>query len=670
MNVQKNEDIISADSKVLIFSNLYYISANKATYNETSKEIELFGDINILRGQTERFNSCYARLNLASNEASFKNFFFADNNIEVWFQSEQSDLNSTVFVGKNSIVSSCNVQDPSWKIGFSSGELDRQNNYLHLYNAKLYVKNTPIFYLPYLGFSVDSARKTGLLIPEFEINQDDGFYYRQPLYITLGDKADLEYAFQLRSTRGLGAYSSLRFMDSPFSSGELNLGFFRENGAYFKEKNLQNQTHAGLELKYLRDGFIKNLFKLSDSFQEGLFLDAIYLNDVDYLNLEARNFRDMTSLVTSKFNYFLADTNNYYASYANYYIDTSKLDNKDTLQEYPSFQYHRFLGKLFTNHLLYSFDANYNRYYRNIGVYANITSFNLPLTYHTGLFGDFLQFSFTERLYSSFVNYTKYEKEQEHLFENYHELSLYTELSKPYDSFYHTVYLGTNYLLKGARSGAITQSFLNVQNPETERLELKLDQYFYDKNANKKLKHGVNLSFDTSSTKLDNVKNTTRYFFTQNIWLSNETTYSNKEYKFTKVISSLDLNTNKINLNLSHAYKYDPSEISNLELNLQKYNFISARIDYTHNVNYKFFAGAWFDTNRDHFNAWELGYSYQIKCFNYSLIYKERIDPQLTSAGITAKLRRGVYFAFNFYPIGGLNYDLSLRENESAVDGI
>ena len=173
--VEKKGDIVEADSDVLIFSELYYISANKAIYNETSKDVELFGDINILRGKNERFNSCYAKVNLVSDEAEFKNFFFADNKIEVWFQSEQSDLNNTVFIGKNSIVSSCNVQNPDWQIRFSSGELNRENNYLHLYNAKLYVKSVPVFYLPYLGFNVDNSRRTGFLIPEFEANREDNY---------------------------------------------------------------------------------------------------------------------------------------------------------------------------------------------------------------------------------------------------------------------------------------------------------------------------------------------------------------------------------------------------------------------------------------------------------------------------------------------------------------
>ena len=124
----------------------------------------------------------------------------------------------------------------------------------------------------------------------------------------------------------------------------------------------------------------------------------------------------------------------------------------------------------------------------------------------------------------------------------------------------------------------------------------------------------------------------------------------------------------KFNFNFSHAYKYDFNEFIKQDLKtLEKHSFIGASADYTYNINYKFIAGAWFDTQRAHLNAWEVGYTYQRKCWNYSLIYKERTDPQLTSAGISAKRKNGVYFSFNFYPVGGVRYDLSLRENTSAV---
>lgn len=672
--VEKEESLIKADNDVLVFSNSYFISANKATYDENTRDLELFGDVNILRGEKDRSNSCYAKLNLDTNKAEFKNFFFANSDMEVWFKSEESGLDDKTFSGKNSIVSSCNVENPDWEIRFSEGEFDREDNFVHLHHAKFYIKNVPVFYTPYIGFSADTSRRTGLLIPIFEINQDDGFYYEQPIYFAFANNWDMQVNPQLRTSRGVGAYASFRFMDSEFSSGEFNTGVFLENDAYYHKENLKNKSHRGLELKYHRDNLFVNLLDLGSNVQEGLWLDAIYLNDVDYLNLGRRDYRDLTSLATSKFSYFLADENNYYAAYANYYIDTAAVSNSATLQEYPSFQYHRFLNGLFNNTIQYSFDANFNRYYRDVGVHATLFNFNLPLTYHQSFFDDFLHFQFTESLYASFVEYTDNTngKDNEQLLRNNHNFALYTELSKAYDNFYHTVYFGADYFLVGAKTGDISQEF--VKSPEdTSSFNLSALQYFYNEAGDKKLKHRLNLSYNTDTFSLDNVNNLIQYYFDDDISISNEAQYSHELGRFTKSLTYVDIYANYFSFTLSHAYKYGAGYSSSTNTSnsyIAQYSFIGANASYDLNANYKLLSGIWFDTNRSGVNYWELGYVFQRKCWNYSLTYRERVDPQLTSGGIKANKKNGIYFTFNLYPIGGVSYDFALQENESMVNSI
>ena len=74
-DLQKNGELVEANSSVLIFSDNYLISADRAEFNETSRDVELFGEVSVLRNQNERFNSCYAKVNLDGDRASFKDFF-------------------------------------------------------------------------------------------------------------------------------------------------------------------------------------------------------------------------------------------------------------------------------------------------------------------------------------------------------------------------------------------------------------------------------------------------------------------------------------------------------------------------------------------------------------------------------------------------------------------
>ncbi|KAA8604280.1 MULTISPECIES: LPS-assembly protein LptD [unclassified Campylobacter] len=666
LSAVKEGELLIVQDDVVIFSDFYFITAKKAIYNEKTSEVELFGDVNILRGQNERSHSKYAKLKLDTNEANFEDFFFANNKMEVWFKSKESALTNDKFESRISSVSSCNVENPDWEFRFSDGYLNRESNFVHLYNARLYVKDVPILYLPYFGFSADTNRQSGLLVPKFSLNTDEGFHYEQPIYIAEYDSWDLELDPQIRTNRGYGVYSTLRFVDSLHGMGEFNAGLFREFNDYFKDENLKYQTHSGIELRYLRDNVFK--YFLGDNFQEGLWFDGIYLNDIDYLTLGNRDYRDLTSLVTSKFNYFLANENDFLALYARYYIDTSTTTNKYTMQEYPSLQYHHFSNTLIddlfnnewiNNKFLFSFDAFFHNYYRREGSYANQTNFILPISYHQALFNNYLHINFTEELYASFVNYTyDPDKKHEHFYRNTHELDFYTDLLSAYPSFFHTINFGTKYRWRGNTSGLITADYL-VNEDERDYVQGYVNQYFYNDFGEKKIKHRLHVNYLTTINKFEDLTNLLTYYYNDNFRFNSEVTYSYETNHFDYVVTQFQLEFNPVyNLNFSHAYQNDE---------YGKYSFIGTNTNIELNKNYILFGGIWMDVQRSKANMWEAGYTYQRKCWNYSLVYRERIDPQLTSAGISAKNQSGVYFIFNFYPLGGIKYNFNTSEEENDI---
>lgn len=654
LDVEKNKNIIEAKNNVVVVSDLYLITANEAKFDENTKDLELFGDVNILRGQKERTHSSYTKINLQDNTTSFKNLFFSDNDLEVWLQCHNARFDKEFFTAKNSIVSSCNVENPDWEIRFDEGKLNKENNFLHLYNAKLYVKDVPVMYLPYFGFSVDTKRKSGLLIPDIVFKRDEGLYYNQPIYYVLNDSADVVFEPQIRTKRGFGLYATMRFVDSAYSQGEIKGGIFGDKSSYKFDENLKNKEHYGLEIKYENEALFKSL--LEGNYQEGFWIDATYLNDVDYANLNSKANID-ASLVSSKINYFLSDEKNYYGAYAKYYIDTSKISNSDTMQEYPSFQYHRYLNGFLDNYIQYSFDTSFNRYYRKVGIYANQFDINLPIIYHTSFFDDFLKFSFTENFYANFVNYSNTNlKNQEHVFENSHNFELYTDLVRRYENFYHTLYFGVNYYLPGVNSGEITEDFIDIKS-EVEQIGLSAFQYFYNALGEKKFYHKIKAKYYIDNNDFGAFENVLAYYYNKNISFRNESEYSNENSRFEKIFSEASLEYYDWKISLNHSYRFYENE---------KYNYLGTKMHYSFNNNYQFFGALWFDLSKNP-EKWEVGYAYQRKCWNYSLVYRNDISPKLTSGGISAKDQSGLYFMFNFYPIGGVAYDFSLEESEQSI---
>ena len=159
---------------------------------------------------------------------------------------------------ESSIISSCNCIDPTWSIRVSSASYDTEDKWMHAYNPRLYIKDIPIFYSPYIGFPTDTTRRTGLLPPTIGYSSNEGIYYSQPIYYAPADNYDIELIPQYRSKRGFGTYVYYRYKDSPYSLLKLQAGFFREDKEYLNEYDLENKKHYGANLEYIRTKLISS----------------------------------------------------------------------------------------------------------------------------------------------------------------------------------------------------------------------------------------------------------------------------------------------------------------------------------------------------------------------------------------------------------------------------
>lgn len=691
-DVNRQGDIVTAEKNVLVYSSEYLISADKAVYDQQKRILELFGNVNVMRGEDEVSRCGYAKIDLNSKDSSYEALFMMNRDMEVWMQSDESESNEKYYKTSGSIVSSCNVQDPDWSIKFSSGKLNKQSKFLHLYNPVFYLGKVPVFYLPYFGFSTDTRRRTGLLPPEFGYGKSDGFFYRQPIYIAEYNSWDIELNPQIRTMRGNGIYSKFRFVDSPYSKGFIAMGKFWDKASY-KERQiaknsnrlpLKNKTHEGIEVRYERDRLVKHL--VDENLQEGLWLDATKLNDIDYINLKSRSGgnNDENSLVTSKFNYFISSDEHYFGAYARYYIDTAKVgspnENKDTLQEYPSFQYHKYVDSVFLPNLLYSVDLHSHNYTRKIGVKATQYDFKLPLSLHIPLVDEYLNFSYYHDFYATLVNYsnkiyrpTGDEDKSASYMENAHKFSLHTDLTKAYESFYHSLNLGIDYVFRGYHDGSLPDDYEVTQNDEDiyvydalgrkyqnfigsqyteDEVAGRLTQYFFTGEGRKYLRHTISQGYYTQKSEYSNLKNIIAVFPFTNLSLYNKLEYSHKYKKLEKIQSGINYSNEYFGSNLWHTF-----ERKNLQ---DKQNFIYGSGFINLPRQYRLLGGLQYDIQKKYTKQWHLGVSHKRKCWNYSVIYQQEIEPVTTTSGSASKKSKGVYFTINFYPMGGINYDFSL----------
>lgn len=710
----KKGDIIIASGNVVAYSQDYFLTANKAIYNQKAQILELFGNVNAIKTKKEVMRTGYLKLNLANDNIDTNATFLMDQEGEIWTQSNETCSDDEYYRTKDSTISSCNIENPDWHITYTSGKMNKESKFVHVFNPVFYIKNVPVLYLPYFGFPTDKTRRTGLLIPEFGYIKNEGIYYKQPIYFAPYKSWDFELNPQIRSKRGVGLYGIFRFAESPYSYGELRGGIFDNKKRAQERLKYKNNVHRGLEFEYDRTKLAGYL--LSGDFRENLWINYKYVKDLEYFDLKQRDGvdDDDDSLVTSKMNYYITSDEHYGGIYARYYIDTEKLSgynvykNKTTTQELPSLQYHKFTNSLFLPNLTYNIDLNYHNYTRKLGVSANQYEVSAPLSFTTSILNNWINFKFSENFYATRIDYEdnyiydngKLEQKKHDNYSNhYHSIGLSTDLAKAYEKYFHTMTFETNYIEPGYQHGKINERLLKkyyyddnkdkISNSKLENIknnalyednflsELSKDytqrnisarftEYLFEENGRKFIRHAVNTRYDFKDEEFGNLEHKLDFYFKNGFSMGNKISYSFENDSLEKSQSYIRYSNDLLSTAISHNYEHVASYTDSSNNDYDKENYVKFSTNFNLPNYYKLFGAVEYDLQNSYTKMWRLGITGNRKCWNYSLVYQEDIEPRTTSkhSATKAEKERGLYLFINFYPFGGVHANASQTDDE------
>ena len=682
-SIETNNNIVEASSGVTVVYKDYYLSASRAKYNQKNGELELFDNIRANYKQNFRILGDYAKLNIEKKEKIFKPFYMLEKVTDVWISAKSSsalakDINIT-----SGVVSGCNQNNPLWKMEFTSSDFDYESKWLNLYNSTLYIYDIPVFYLPYIGYSLDRRRKTGLLMPAIAISDKEGFYYQQPLYIAEYDSWDLEIRPQIRTNRGKGVYSDFRFVDSFVSKGKLSLGYFKEYNKYFLENQLVNSSHYGFNFTYENRDVANEWGKLDLKGQSALYIDINNMNDVDYINLASTSTLETNTAtqVISRTNAFYNNDDNYVGMYLKYYKDLEKDSNAQTLQNLPSVQYHSYLDTLLDDHFLYNLDIKANNFHRDEGQGAVQTDLNIPLQLQTSLLDEYMNVSYTSYVYGQNTSFNGEDKqtpptdvEGGTFLRNYHVFNASSQLTRAYDDMTHVVNFGSQYIFAGQESKdgfyeneenycsdkktngskpdyASRCEFYNVSDVE-ENVQLYFSQYIYDSAGKQIIYHRLAQSFvyGTPHNELGEIENELDYQISDNINFYNNMFYSHYKAAFSKNFNKITYSDETINLGLSYMYQENfalaPSVVG-------KYTrYITSSLTYKYNNHYSYNFITDYDMEIRKKKTTSVGFLYQKRCWDFGLKYVENNRPTLDSNGkASSQYERFIYFTVALKPV-------------------
>lgn len=117
----------------------------------------------------------------------------------------------------------CSPNNTSWKVKASHIVLNKNTGRGTATHARIYVHDVPVFYIPYLSFSIDKQRKSGFLWPVYGVSSTQwGPYILAPYYWNMAPNYDMTVTPGYLSKRGLQISDHFRYLTHT-SKGYINL---------------------------------------------------------------------------------------------------------------------------------------------------------------------------------------------------------------------------------------------------------------------------------------------------------------------------------------------------------------------------------------------------------------------------------------------------------------
>lgn len=657
-SIESTGQVVEARGDIVVDYNGSLIKANHVSYDKEKQLLVLEGNVESIgyKGTKERADRI--EIETEKNAVSFKNLFMASDN-DLWLYAREAHRNAEKYSFGESVLSSCDVTNPLWELRFARSLYNADKKYMKIYGAKVYFKDIPVFYFPYLAFSTNRERSSGLLFPLFGYSQRDGFVYEQRIFWAISPSMDIEFNPQIRTSRSLGIYATLRFVDTDHSSGKMRIGYFKDKDSYVQKYHLTDSNHYGFEFNYESAQLFANPAK--NQFRDGLYLNLTYLNDIDYLNLQKSNLQHFgrTPIQESRLNYFLYSDDYYAGVNAKYFIDTRKENNDETLQVLPSIQLHKFLDTLISDNLTYSVDLQMKNLDRTKGSTLKQFEFEVPIEYTLSLFGDYLQLTLREQIYYQTYLFGNgdYLHETFTHYGNLHQLRLYSTLTKAYKNYIHVIQPSLEYTKPGSSKESpvmyadlsdMQRQLFNIEPPE-EAYSFAVSNYIYDENAQLILyDHFAQKYYPNRAYKFADVSNELLYNASK--WnLYNYLVYAPEFNSIRESFTSIGLKEKSYTLSLSHIYKKVLAD----QPAAQKANDINLYASYSLNDHYQVSAGVSYSIDDSISRQWSIGGRYHEDCWNLSATLRQDITPR----PVGYSKENAFYLQLNFIPFGGIGID-------------
>ena len=149
-----------------------------------------------------------------------------------------------IFELRRASFSTCPPIHPTWRVKGSHIVLNKITGRGYATNARIYVKNIPVFYFPYLNFSIDNQRKSGFLWPTFGGSNNSGPTLMTPFYWNLAPNYDTTITPGILTKRGVQLNDTTRYLNT-YGSGSFSFSILPSDRLFTDFQNSATSRFGG-----------------------------------------------------------------------------------------------------------------------------------------------------------------------------------------------------------------------------------------------------------------------------------------------------------------------------------------------------------------------------------------------------------------------------------------
>ena len=223
----QNDNEMVAEGHVELRKADNVLTTDRLIYREKDDEVEAIGNVRLTQDDAV-ITGPRLRLKLTDNLGFFEEPHYSIKRAAPGAPPGQLTVGSGEaqrldFEGENhyrltqATYSTCGPTDPAWFARAGSMKLDYDNEIGDATDTTLVFQGVPLLYSPWLTFSLNNKRKSGLLAPTIGTTSKSGLEFTLPYYWNIAPNLDATIAPREMTKRGLALDGEFRYLDQNYN---------------------------------------------------------------------------------------------------------------------------------------------------------------------------------------------------------------------------------------------------------------------------------------------------------------------------------------------------------------------------------------------------------------------------------------------------------------------